>query len=132
MTYLIAPSRISHFLCMYHANFEDILTDLCQIRNEHLLPFSLPNRNEPTNWTEKIHNSSPTKNRESSPFQDKNPFSNAAIDPSDEAITTQKIYPQILNPLLKNIGLKSIKTCRALHCPGAFCVSFVFLWGQEH
>ena len=131
MMYLIAPSRISHFLCMYHANFEDILTDLCQIRNEHLLPFSLPNRNEPTNWTEKPNNSSPTRNGASSSFQDKNPYSNASINPSDEAITTQKIYPQILNPLLKNIGLKSIKTCRALHCPGAFCVSFVFNYEKD-
>lgn len=124
MLYLIAPSRISHFLCMYHAKFEDILTDLCQIRNEHLLPF-IPSQE----W--KKSNGSPNRPETSSLFLDENPFSNKAVNVTDDVVTTQKIYPQILNPLLKHIGLKSIKTCRALHCPGAFCVSLHLNYEEE-
>lgn len=117
--YLLAPSNISIFLCMYHSKFEDVLTDLFQIRNQHLLPFIPPKEEDLVGY------------REGSPFKRKNPFANAAICLNDEeVITTQKLYPLILSELLKDLGLKSVTTSRALHCPGAFCVSFKFDYGE--
>jgi ribonuclease Z len=133
MLYLLAPSRISVFLCLYHAKFEDILTDVCQIRNEHLLPFIPPNPNDAQQ--DKLRcppSNTKTRSRDNrDPIFEKNPYSNQAIDVKGKIVTTQKLYPQILDPLLKTIGLKSVKTCRALHCPGAFCVSFWFDYAEE-
>ena len=114
--YLIAPSRISVFLCLYHAKFENILTDLVQIRNEHLLPFFPPNPN----------GIQPLRNEPGSPFLPNNPYSNKNVCASDNPVATQKLYPNILNSLLEAIGLSSLHTCRALHCPGAFSVKLNF------
>merc|ERR1711981_661589 len=114
--YLIAPSRISVFLCIYHAKFENILTDLNQIRNEHLLPFLPPNPN----------GMQPFRDEHGSPFLPHNPYSNKKVCASDNPVATQKLYPHILNPLLETIGLASLYTCRALHCPGAFSVKLNF------
>ena len=131
--FLLAPSRLSVFLCMYHSKFEDILTDLCQVRNEHLLPFIPPSQDD-LDGNKAKNGKRGEKEKETekeSPFMSKNPFSNKAVTFSDKVVTTQKLYPQILSALLKAVGLKSVKTCRALHCPGSFCVAFNFDYGKE-
>jgi len=42
----------------------------------------------------------------------------------DTSIKTQLFYPESLAKLCKDLGLASIETCRAIHCPHAFCLSF--------
>jgi len=42
----------------------------------------------------------------------------------DPSIKSQPLYPEDLSSLCKDLGLSSIETCRAIHCPHAFCLSF--------
>ena len=44
--YVVAPSRMSEYLMMYHCKFEPILQDLYQIKNEHLLPVAFGDSTE--------------------------------------------------------------------------------------
>jgi ribonuclease Z len=44
--FIIAPSKITSYLSLYHRKFEPILTDLYQVSNEHLLTFTPPNNKE--------------------------------------------------------------------------------------
>ena len=36
-----------------------------------------------------------------------------------------QLYPEVEAELLEYLNMKSVKTCRAFHCPGAYCVSMV-------
>ncbi len=45
--------------------------------------------------------------------------------PESPNVKTQMLYPAVLKELLEGIGLQSIKTCRAVHCPSSFSVSLV-------
>jgi NAD(P)H-dependent FMN reductase len=35
------------------------------------------------------------------------------------------LYPGVLKELVDWLGLESVSTCRAVHCPSSFCVAFV-------
>ena len=45
--------------------------------------------------------------------------------PSHPDQKTQTLYPSVLNEVCEALGLQSIKTCRAVHCPSSFSVSLV-------
>lgn len=85
--FILAPSRISNYLVIYHTHFEPVLTNLYLIRNEHLL------ENDPKGLNLEKR--------------------------------TQILYPDVKKELVDTAKMKTIKTCRAFHCPSAFCVAFV-------
>ena len=94
---IVATRRLGEFLTYYHSKLQPILCHAELVEAEHLLSYKEEGGRVQTIYPDRL-------------VVDRVPFSSLSSTPR-------------LAALLSGLGLSQMATCRAIHCPHAFCLT---------